>query len=93
MGGGGRRPRPPMILGGGRRPSPRIISYMTPQIARTHTDPYTGACGVPWGVRCMSPKGAPGRSREGFRVVSNRKPQSLSTPLLRTAEHVNFGQR
>ena len=48
----------PMILGGGRRPPPKVILYMTPQIARktdSHTDSYTGACGVPWVVRWMSP--------------------------------------
>ena len=47
--------------------------YMTPQIAPTtdpRSAPYTGACGVPWGVRWVSPSGVlgspPGGSRGGL---------------------------
>ena len=77
-----------MIWGGGLRP---LVRKTDP-----HTEPFTGACGVPWVVRWVSPGGSPGEPCGGLPWGSLGVPWGVSViqPAPKSEFFVDFrGER
>ena len=65
---------PKIMVGAAEGPPPKIILYLTIQtVLKTdpHTEPYTGVCGVPLGVRWVSPRPSGSGVSPGGPLVSS----------------------